>query len=300
MTHLSRRTFMCTSLAGMAAAIATPGFAAGSLDFGKGTLIALSDGTFTVPNQMWIGASEAEQADLGAAVLVGANVFLVRQDDRVILIDGGAGDGAFVTQRFDDLGRLPAALAEAGIKPSDITDIVITHMHIDHSGGLISNGKPAFENATIHIDQLEWDFWTREDSADQAPEAMRPMVIEILEITNIIKDQVETHDGTKDFGNGLRAIQTYGHTPGHNSFELDLGDEKLLIMGDIVVSDHIHFQNPDVGWALDGIPDAAIATRRTILGRAADEGLVIAGSHLTAPGLGRVTRSGDAFEFKAL
>ncbi|PRY20417.1 glyoxylase-like metal-dependent hydrolase (beta-lactamase superfamily II) [Aliiruegeria haliotis] len=300
MTTLSRRSFICTSLAGMAAAIATPGFASGTLDFGKGTLVALSDGSLTVPGQMWLGASEAEQAELGGKVKIGANVFLVRQNDRIILIDGGAGNGDFVTQRFDDLGRLPAALADAGIAPSDITDIVITHMHIDHSGGLIANGKPAFENATIHIDQAEWGFWTREGFAEQAPEDFRPMVIEIQNIAKIIGHQIETHDGTKDFGNGLRAVRTYGHTPGHNSLELDLGDEKLLIMGDIVVSDSIHFKNPNVGWALDGIPEVAIQTRHQVLGRAADKGLVIAGSHLTAPGLGRVKRAGDAYEFQPL
>lgn len=300
MTDLSRRTFICTSLAGMAAAIATPGFAAGTMEFGKGTLVALSDGSFTVPGQMWLGASAAEQADLGEKVSIGANVFLVRQNERLFLIDGGAGAGDFVTQRFNDLGRLPAALAEAGIAPSDITDVVITHMHIDHSGGLIVDGKPAFENATIHIDQTEWGFWTQEGLVEKTPEDFRPMVQEIQEIAKIVNHQIETHDGTKDFGNGLRAVRTYGHTPGHNSFELDLGDEKLLIMGDIVVSDNIHFKNPNVGWALDGIPEMAVQTRHQVLGRAADEGLVIAGSHLTAPGLGRVNRAGEAYEYQPL
>lgn len=300
MINISRRHLLATSLAGLAAAIASPGFAVGSLDFDKGTLVALSDGTFTVPGGFWPGASNAEQAALGAKVKVGANVFLVRQSDRIILIDGGAGAGEFVTGRFGDLGRLPAALKDAGIAPADITDIVITHMHIDHSGGLIAGGVSAFENATIHIDQKEWGFWTDAGFADKFPQDLRPMVVEIQQIVKVIKDQVQPHDGTKNFGNGLRAIQTYGHTPGHNSFELDLGDEKLLIMGDLVVSDQIHFNNPDVGWALDGIPDMAIATRHAILARAADEGLVIAGSHLTAPGLGRVIRSDKAYKFQPL
>ena len=147
---ISRRTFVCTSLAGIAAAIATPRFASGTLDYKDGTLIALSDGSFTVPSQMWLGATDKEQAALGEKVQVGANVFLVRQNDRVILIDAGACAGAFVTQRFGDLGRLPTALADAGISPADITDIVITHMHIDHVGGLIAGGKSVFPNATIH------------------------------------------------------------------------------------------------------------------------------------------------------
>ncbi|AHD08857.1 MBL fold metallo-hydrolase [Phaeobacter gallaeciensis] len=300
MSHITRRKLLCTSLAGLAAALATPGFAVGSLDFDQGTLMALSDGSFTVPGQFWPGASEAEQAALGTKVKVGANVFLVRQNERIILIDAGAGGGDFVSSRFGDLGRLPTALADAGIAPTDVTDIVITHMHIDHSGGLIAGGTPAFENATIHIDQKEWDFWTDAGLPDKMPQDLRPMVVEVQQIADIVKDQVQPHDGTKDFGNGLRAIQTYGHTPGHNSFELDLEGEKLLIMGDLVVSDHIHFNNPDVGWALDGIPDMAIATRHAILSRAADEGLVIAGSHLTAPGLGRVVRTDKAYKFQPL
>lgn len=284
----------------MAAAIATPGFAVGTLDFPNGSLIALSDGTFTVPGQMWPGASEDELAELGAQVNVGANVFLVRQSDRLILIHGGAGAGDFVSQRFSDLGLLPDALADVGITPSDITDIVITHLHIDHAGGLIVGDKPAFESATIHIDQNELGFWTQEGLVESTPEDFRPMVIEIQKIIQIVKHQIQTHDGQKDFGNGLRAVRTYGHTPGHNSFEFDLGDEKLLIMGDIVVSDNIHFKNPNVGWALDGMPDIAIQTRHEVLGRAADEGLVIAGAHLTAPGMGRVQRLRDAYEFQPL
>lgn len=59
-------------------------------------------------------------------------------------------------------------------------------------------------------------------------------------------------------------------------------------------------KNPNVGWALDGIPEMAVQTRHQVLGRAADEGLVIAGSHLTAPGLGRVNRAGEAYEYQPL
>ncbi|MGH1445267.1 MAG: MBL fold metallo-hydrolase [Cognatishimia sp.] len=302
MTHLplTRRGF----LGSLAAVSATAGLslplqAAETFSLGDGQIFALSDGTFDFPAQLWVGASDEEKAKLGEHVTIGANAFVYRRGERVFLIDAGAGNSSFITSRFQSVGRVPAELAMLGIAREDITDVVITHMHPDHVGGVIFDGERTFPNAKIHINAKEWAFWTRNGFATDAPEGMRDMVVSLQETAGMIEDAVVLQNGEADLG-GVMMQPAFGHTPGHNVMMIDLGSERLLVLGDTVVSDHIHFENPSVGWALDADPAAAQATRRRLLDMAATDGLIVAANHVTAPGLGHVERAGDAYRFVPL
>lgn len=297
---LSRRSFLSATLATTLLGVARPNFAAQKFPLGDGELVSLSDGTWTFPNKYWVGASEAEQKKLGSMVTFGSNAYLTRRGDKIIMIDAGAGNAEFITSQFTTVGRLPIELKDAGVSRDEITDIVITHMHPDHFGGVVWGGKPMYSNATIHIDQKEWDFWTREGFATQAPEQMRPMVAMVQATAKLIKDQVQLHNGDDDLGNGMSSVAAYGHTPGHNSFLLSLGSEQVLVLGDTAVSNHIHFANPSVGWLLDSNPEAAQATRRRLFEMAVSDGLLVAGNHLNSPGIGRIERDGSAYTFVAL
>lgn len=298
---LSRRGFLGTLAASVAgASFAQSAFAEQSFSLGNGQIIALSDGTFQFPADLWVGASDAQKAALGSPVTLAANAYVFRSGDRVFLLDAGAGNAPFITNQFDTVGRVPAELAVAGIAPEDITDVVITHMHPDHIGGVIFDGKRTFPNATVHVNATEWAFWTRDGFASDAPEQMQAMVGSVQDTARLISDAVELHNGETDLGGGVVMQPAFGHTPGHNVVLLDLGTERLLMLGDTVVSDHIHFAHPAVGWALDADPTAAEATRRRLLDMAATDDLIVAGNHVSAPGLGRIERSGDAYRFVPL
>lgn len=303
--RMSRRRFT-NSLAAMAGAslagagFSRPALAATPFKLGSKTVIALSDGTFAFPNEAWIGATDAEKAGLGNPVVIGANAYVLRAGKRVFLLDAGAGNGTFITSQFKTVGRVPAELTDAGLAREDITDIVITHMHPDHFGGTVFDGARTFPNAKIHVNATEWAFWTQDGFDTTAPEAMRPMVAAVQETARQVKEAVVLQEGEADLGDGVTMLPAFGHTAGHNVVLVDLGTEKLLLLGDTVVSDHIHFEHPEVGWMLDADPATAEVTRRKVLDMAASEGLIVAGNHVTAPGLGRVERAGGAFRFVAL
>ena len=299
MTPISRRSFLRQTAAAGATLAALPNAvsAAQNFDLGDGRLVTLSDGSFTFPNAFFVGASEEQKAELGEMVTFGANAYLIRRGDRTYLIDAGAGNAAFITSQFQGVGKVPDELADAEVGADEITDVVITHMHPDHFGGVVRDGAPMFPNAKIHLDGAEWDFWMRKGFAEDAPEQMRAMVAAVQETGAAVGDQIVRHGGDVDLGAGVTALAARGHTPGHTSFLLDLGDERVLVLGDTAVTDHIHFADPSVGWVLDLDPEQAEATRRRLFEMAAAEGLLVAGNHLTAPGLGRIERAGDAYRF---
>lgn len=293
----SRRSFLNMALATTLSALSGASFAAEKFVFGEDELISLSDGVWTFPNRFWVGASKPEQMRLGSMVPFGSNAYLIRRGSRTFMVDAGAGNADFITSQFTTVGKLPMELSGIDVAPEDITDIVITHMHPDHFGGVVWNGASLFPNATIHIDRIEWEFWTRDGFATDAPEQMRPMVSMVQANAAIIKDQLQLHTGGDDLGRGIQTVAAYGHTPGHNSFLLELENEQLLVLGDTAFSNHIHFANPDVGWLLDSDPEGAKATRKRLFDMAATDELLVAGNHLDAPGIGRIVRDKGNYAF---
>src|SRR4051812_15650540 len=140
---------------------------------GELSAVALRDGGIDGPNDnktFGVGRNPEEVAAVLSAnglppdkISLTIEPLLVKSGDKVLLFDTGAG-GAF----GPGAGQLPASLAEAGVEPSAVTDIFISHVHGDHVGGLVSaSGAPNFPNATIHISKAEWKF-LQEVKADLA------------------------------------------------------------------------------------------------------------------------------------
>ena len=261
-----------------------------STQIGPLTLTTWSDGALDIPAAYFPNASIKAES-----VRFGANLWQATTGDRVVLID--AGSGMFLKERFAETGQVHDGLGAGGIDPQAVTDIIITHMHADHIGGLVKDGVSAYPQAGIHISADEWGFWTDPDLASKMPEDMAPMIALLQMIAGILADQVIPHDGEADLGDGLRLLPAPGHTPGHCVVEITGADETVLILGDAVVSGDLQFPNPDVTYQLDANPAQAVATRKALLARIADEGLRFAVTHLPHPGLGRLTRDGDGFVF---
>ncbi len=246
--------------------------------------VALRDGTLNLPvsdaeANPWPPAQTA--ALLTAAGVADGTVrlsiqpLLVRDGARVVLIDTGAG-GDMGTEN-----RLPASLRASGVEPGQVTDILISHAHGDHVGGLTADGALAFPNATIRMDAATWEEIREEPR--------------LADLTRLIAPKVQTFEAGAAVTPAITAVALPGHAPGHSGYEIVSGDERLLYIGDAMHSSIVSVQRPELvnGWDTDS--PLAIRTREGLLERGALQGLRIYGGHFPFPGLGRFERRQDGF-----
>lgn len=252
--------------------------------FTIGTLqaVALKDGDLTLDNAAgsspWsdtAGVAEALRPTGDAKIHLSIQPLLIRGDDKVVLIDTGAGGG------MGTANKLPASLAAAGVQPAQVTDILISHGHGDHVGGLVSNGVLAFPNATIRISAAEW-------AALQADAALAALI-------PIITPRVEAFAPGAQVTPSITAVGLQGHTAGHTGYEIVSGQDRLLYLGDALHSSIISVERPEYVNQWDFDSDAAIATRLAVLGRGATQSLRVYGVHFPYPGLGKFQRRADGF-----
>jgi glyoxylase-like metal-dependent hydrolase (beta-lactamase superfamily II) len=200
---------------------------------------------------------------------------LLRGDGKVVLIDTGAGG------QMGTLNKLPASLAAAGVQPGQVTDVLISHGHGDHLGGLVANGALVFPNATIRMSAAEWT--ALQADAEQA--ALVP----------VIAPRVQTFEPGAHVTPSITAVALQGHTAGHTGYEIVSGRDRLLYIGDALHSSLISVQRPDLVNAWDADTAAAVATRQNLLERGATQTLRIYANHFPFPGLGRFQRREDGF-----
>jgi glyoxylase-like metal-dependent hydrolase (beta-lactamase superfamily II) len=244
--------------------------------------VALKDGEFALENvagqSPWTdnaGVAEVLRPTGDTRVHLSIQPLLIRGDDKVVLIDTGAG-GGMGTQN-----KLQASLATAGVQPGQVTDILLSHGHGDHVGGLVKNGALVFPNATIRLSAAEWT--ALQADAEQAA------------IIPIITPKVQTFEPGAQVTPSITAVALQGHTPGHTGYEIVSGNDRLLYFGDALHSPIISVERPDFvnGWDFNS--DAAVATRFALLGRGATQSLRTYGVHFPFPGLGTFRRQADGF-----
>ncbi len=260
-------------------------FTIGALD-----AYALKDGSLSVPNNGEVLAIGEPKADVDALLTanglptdnLGLSIqpMLVRMGDRVVLFDTGAG-GQMGTE-----GKLLTSLSAAGVQPAQVTDILISHAHGDHVGGLVNaQGQLVFANATIRMTANEWD-------ALKADPTMAALV-------TAITPKVQTFAAGAEVLPGVTAVDIQGHTPGHTGYQITSGSEGLLYIGDTMHHSVISVQRPNWTIQFDGRADVAEASRRALLERAASENLRLYAVHFPYPGLGRIERRADDFVWVA-
>ena len=258
--------------------------------FRIGTLdaAALKDGDIDAANDgktFGVGQPTDQVAALLAAAKQPTDVLhlsiqplLVRSGTRILLFDTGAADASFARA-----GRLPASLRAAGVEPSQVTDIFLSHRHPDHVGGLLTReGALAFPNATVHLSAPEWEALKGDRDAAALVAAITPKVATFQPGAAILPGVVT-------------AVAVEGHTPGHSAYEITSGDERLLYIGDTVHHFVVSVQRPE--WTVQYDENAPLAQthRRALLQRAADDKLRVYAVHFPFPGLGHIEAQGDSF-----
>ncbi|HEV7234229.1 MAG TPA: MBL fold metallo-hydrolase [Sphingorhabdus sp.] len=268
---------------------------------GDALVTALSDGTLPIDLRAVLHGIDAEQIEPMLAeafqrnpVETSINVFLIELGDRHILVDTGAGElfGPGVG------GRLPRALAAAGVRPEQITDILITHVHSDHSGGLTVGGRMVYPNATVHVGRPDIDFFltTAKDSSDSeerrlAEEAKRTLG------PYVAAGRVKPFDGAAEVVPGITAELRPGHTPGAAFYTLTSAGQSIVFIGDTVHAAAVQLVEPAVTIVFDQNQPRARAIRQQALARFAAEGTLLAAPHISFPGVGRVKRDGTGYRW---
>lgn len=258
---------------------------------------AVSDGYLTTDREMTRNLPPEELADALAAgfrsgLVFSVNCFLVRTGARVALVDTGSGDYLGETT-----GHLLRNLRAAGVSPEDIDTILLTHMHPDHSAGLTDRetGQLIFPNAELVVHENEPKHWFDDAQLARAPELYKYLHFQMTreQVTPYL-DRMRTFSGGEVFP-GVTAVPLAGHTPGHTGYLIESGKEALLIWGDIIHIPEVQLARPEITMVPDLDPDAAVASRRRILDRAAQDGLLVTGMHLHYPGFGHVARENGVF-----
>ena len=257
---------------------------------------ALSDGYVDAPYAaMRIAEADAEQILARefrrAPPRISVNCFAVYSGGRLALIETGSG-----TSMGPTLGWLPRNLATAGIEVDEIDTVLLTHMHPDHSNGLVGDaGEIHFPAAELCVHEDEVAHWHDDARMAQATERQRIRYFEAARRQFApYRDRVRTFRKGEVFP-GITAIPIPGHTPGHTAFVVESGHAALLIWGDTVHVPEIQVARPEVTMEFDTDPSAAAAARRRIFDMAASERLLVAGMHLHFPAFGRLAKRGDGY-----
>jgi len=215
-------------------------------------------------------------------------VFLVKIENELILIDAGLG-----APSGERASHLHDILKLIGISPEQITVVLITHMHPDHIGGLLRPDKSdekAFPSARVLSSRIEHDFWLGDESPKLFPS--RAAGFEMArKVFGIYGDTSETFEFGAAVAPGIRAIDARGHTPGNALFLLESEGERLLFWGDTLHAAALQFPRPDINAHFDMNPKESAATRARFMEMAAEEKLLIAGTHVPFPGIGTVERA---------
>lgn len=267
-------------------------------------LVALSDGYIELPLTAFDGpdiqrfGSFLEAAGVsGPPIRTSVSTFLVEDEGRKILVDTGMGQLAGPT-----MGHLVESLALASVKPGDITDIILTHLHRDHCGGLMdANGARVFENAAVHVNGDEFRYWTSDSQAERAPDRLKRFFDAAQRAMRACEGQVKLMEGAVQVTRRVRVQPMVGHTPGHSGIWFEDGDDAVCMWGDIVHCAALQITAPRTTVAFDSDPSQAATTRIGVLRSAAGRRCWVAGAHVPFPGIGRIEQmQAESFRLVAL
>jgi len=292
--------FTCTSVEAAAPMVKTqPGYH--RMMLGDFEITALSDGTIAFPaDQLLTNTTPAKVARaladnyLRSPLEVSVNAFLVNTGFKLVLIDAGAGELFGPT-----LGKLPASLRAAGYSPEQVDEIYITHMHADHVGGLMAGDRLVFPNAVVRADRHDADYWLSPENLEKAPADAKGLFQGAqASLDPYVKaGKFMPFDGDTELLPGIKAIASYGHTPGHCIYVIESRGQKLVLWGDLMHVAAVQFGAPATTHKGDTDSKAAAAQRQKAYADAAKNGYLVAGAHLSFPGIGRLRTEGEGYEW---
>lgn len=226
---------------------------------------------------------------------------LLQYDNKKILIDTGIGflekPLVFRGNSYMFEGRLQQLLQQENIKKEDITDVIITHFHPDHNGGVFAeNGKLNFPNAQFHMHQDEWSYWHSSQS-DKQPDLFKYFIEKnISPLKNLNLNLVK--GDFVDLLPGITAVKADGHTPGQIALIIHSENEHLLYISDAFLHP-LHIEKLDWQTNYDLDYDKAKQSRIKLIEIAHKDNMLVNSFHFDFPGLGRINKFQDNWIWNA-
>ncbi|NOV21861.1 MBL fold metallo-hydrolase [Ensifer adhaerens] len=271
---------------------------------GEIEVLVISDGILTPPAESM--ATNADPADRGAwlderflsqvAFDWALNAVVVRSGDQTILIDSGLGEEY---PDFPRAGQFVQRLEAAGVDLASVTDVVLTHMHFDHVGGLLVEGvkERLGPDLRVHLSAAEAEFWK---SPDFSRTAMPPVLADLarkasLEFLNAYRSNLRTFSEQSEVAPGVVVARTGGHTPGHSVVRISSGGERLMFGGDALFP--VSFDHPEWHNGFEHDPEEATRVRLRLMKELAKTGSLLVSTHMPFPSVGRVAAAGDLYRW---
>lgn len=260
----------------------------------------VSDGTIDLPVDQLLKESPQktrtalEKTFLKAPLETSVNAFLINTGRRLILVDVGAG-----TLFGPTLGKLANNIKASGYKLEEVDDVLVTHLHPDHVGGLTVDGVVQFPNATVHAVKQEADYWLNQQNLDNAPKDAKGFFQGAMASVNpyVKAKKLALFEGNVEAVLGITSYASPGHTVGHTSYVVRSQGQELLLVGDLIHVPAVQLAHPEVTIAYDTDEAGATTSRAAVFTDAAKSGVLVGASHLPFPGVGHLTRTGKSYQW---
>lgn len=268
-------------------------------------VLVISDGVLSLPGAMLghnadpvVRAAWLDDMFLPPDVLDWAlNAVVVRSGGRTILVDAGIGTDPGLN--LPRAGQLVQRLQSAGIDLASVTDVVLTHLHMDHIGGLLLDGvrERLRPDLQIHVAAAEAKFWEAPDFSRTSmppgfPDALRRTATRFL---NEYQGQLRPFETEREVAPGVLVRRTGGHTPGHSVVRLASGGDRLTFAGDAVFQ--VGFDHPEWHNGFEHDPDEAARVRVRLLRELAANREALVATHLSFPSVCHVAAVSDGFRW---
>ncbi|HEY4773763.1 MAG TPA: MBL fold metallo-hydrolase [Xanthobacteraceae bacterium] len=228
------------------------------------------------------------------------NPIVVNTGSKLIVVDAGVGPAAY-QQSKGMIGQFHTNLAAAGIERETVDVVIISHFHGDHINGLLTaDSKPAFANAEIMVPATEWKFWM--DDGEMSKGTGNPILEGTFKNTRrvfgALGNKVTHYDAGKEIAAGITSVASPGHTPGHTSYIVASGSDRVLVQVDITAGAAFLFvRNPDWQLAFDVDKPLAVQTRRKLYDMAIAEKMPVQAFHAWFPGIVNVEKDGNGYRW---
>jgi glyoxylase-like metal-dependent hydrolase (beta-lactamase superfamily II) len=260
-------------------------------------ITTVSDGILNMNLTYFVGLTHEECARLSGWPIQGpiplpVNAYLLRFGGKMALVDAGCGATMGPT-----LGKLPENLNSIGVDPNSIDYVLLTHIHPDHSNGLVNaDGGAAYPNAEVIVSAADAAFALDRDPSTESNDFRRRGMVAAQRAFAPYRERTRRINGGEIFA-GITACPQPGHTMGHTGWLISSRNDAMLVWGDVIHIAGVQFERPDAALTFDLDPEMARKSRQRVLDWVATDRIGVAGSHIDLPSYGHVARKGTGYTF---